>query len=153
MVRERVRGIKIIGFFFLNLTTSLLLALNGVPSTFPCKISSKFEFQCCVPRGEYSEIQRLVLSACCRTPFSCLNEGDWFPVSTYLSRETLSSAEASLCRTEAGKREKRKRAGEDGKGKQTRALAIFRLLLFSLVYIPSISFCGGESMRNASLGK
>ena len=61
-----------------------------------------------------------------------------------VSSVTLSSAEASLYRREGWREGKRKRAGDDGKGKETKrlfpppiapcALSIFRFLLFSLGY-------------------
>lgn len=57
----------------------------------------------------------------------------------------LFDAEASFCPREAGERERRKRAGDDGKGKERkrglfplpiapRALLSFRLLLFLFGY-------------------
>ena len=69
----------------------------------------------------------------------------------------LSSPEASFCPREAGERERRKRAGDDGKGKERKrglfALPIGspRAFKFSIIaifiWLPSGSHCEGESGR------
>ena len=73
-------------------------------------------------------------------------------------RQNLSPPQRPLCvHKEAGEREKRKRAGDDGKGKEKKrdshlfsfpifpsVLAIFRSLLFLLGYPVEATLCGRE---------
>lgn len=57
-----------------------------------------------------------------------------------------------MCRKEAGERKKRNRAGRRWEGERD-PLACYFSILTIFIGIPSISFRGGESMRDASLGK
>ena len=57
-----------------------------------------------------------------------------------------------MCRKEAGERKKRNRAGRRWEGERDPLACYFSILAIS-IGIPSISFRGGESMRDASLGK
>ena len=100
----------------------------------------KFRGLCCLP-------------AVARARLSAVLTKETGSQSLLICFEGLSPQPRPLCVVRRlGRAKKEIVRADDGKGKETRLLAIFRFLLFSLVYL-SISFRGGESMRDASLGK